>query len=181
MPNCPNSPQNNDFTLLPISERDPQAEFGFILTRAWFKFFWSVFDADWACLRGVVQFLRLEIALRRGSECTPCAPVVNFQATPKSSKSIAFRDKPLSLVSRALSAFCADTSSTNQRHPDCSVPGCICPCHSRRSQATWKLEARGVMPSNNVEDFSPQVESVGLMEKLVRLGSNRHSTKVSSR
>ncbi len=37
------------------------------------------------------------------------------------------------------------------------------------------------MPSNNVEDFSPQVESVGLMEKLERLGSNRHSTKVSSR
>src|SRR5439155_26747373 len=62
-----------------------------------------------------------------------------------------------------LSAFCADTSPTNQRHPDCSVPGCICPCHSR-PQATWKLESRGVMPSNNVEDFSPQVESVGLME-----------------
>ena len=37
------------------------------------------------------------------------------------------------------------------------------------------------MPSNNVEDFSPQVESVGLMGKLERLGSNRHSTKVSSR
>ena len=37
------------------------------------------------------------------------------------------------------------------------------------------------MPSNNVEEFSPQVERVGLMEKLERLGSNRHSTKVSSR
>src|SRR2546429_7134951 len=24
-----------------------------LLTRAWFKFFWSVFDADWACLRGL--------------------------------------------------------------------------------------------------------------------------------
>src|SRR2546425_8372883 len=76
-----------------------------------------------------------------------------------------------------LSGFCADTSPTNQRHPDCSVPGCICPCHSR-PQATWKLESRGVMPSNNVEDFSSQVESVGLMKKLERLGSNRHSTKV---
>ena len=80
-----------------------------------------------------------------------------------------------------LSAFCVDTSPTNQRHPDCSVPGCICPCHSRRSQATWKLEARGVMLSNNVEDFRPQAESVGLMEKLERLGGNRNSTRVSSR
>jgi hypothetical protein len=80
-----------------------------------------------------------------------------------------------------VSAFCADASPTNQRHPDCSVPGCICPCHSRRSQATWKLEARGVVPSNNGDDFSPQAESVGLMEKLERLGGNRHSTRVSSR
>jgi len=79
-----------------------------------------------------------------------------------------------------LSAFCVDTSPTNQRHPDCSVPGCICPCYSRRSQATWKLKARGVMPSNDVADFS-QAESVGLMEKLERLGGNRHSTRVSSR
>jgi hypothetical protein len=30
------------------------------------------------------------------------------------------------------------------------------------------------MRSNNVEDFSPRAESVGLMEKLERLGSNRH-------
>ncbi len=80
-----------------------------------------------------------------------------------------------------LSAFCADASPTNQRHPDCSVPGCICPCHSRRSPATWKLEARGVVPSNNGDDFSPQAESVGLMEKLERLGGNRHSTRVFSR
>src|SRR5207249_6171726 len=82
-----------------------------------------------------------------------------------------------------LSAFCVDTSATNHRHPDCSVPGCICPCHSRRSQAAWKLEARGVMLSNNGEDFSPQAESVGLslMGKLERLGGNRNSTRVSSR
>src|SRR5947207_7254551 len=80
-----------------------------------------------------------------------------------------------------LSAFCVDTSPTNQRHPDCSVPGCICPCHSRRSQATWKLEARGVMLSNNGEDFSPQTESVGLMKKLERLGGNRNITRGSSR
>jgi hypothetical protein len=36
------------------------------------------------------------------------------------------------------------------------------------------------MPSKNVEDFS-QAESVGLMEKLERLGGNRNSTRVSSR
>jgi len=36
------------------------------------------------------------------------------------------------------------------------------------------------MPSNDVADFS-QAESVGLMEKLERLGGNRHSTRVSSR
>src|SRR6266700_4038129 len=77
-------------------------------------------------------------------------------------------------------AFCL-LRPTNQRPPDCSVPGCICPCHSRRSQSTWKLEARGVMLSNNVEDFRPQAESVGLMEKLERLGGNRNSTRVSSR
>jgi len=46
------------------------------------------------------------------------------------------------------------------------------PCHSRQ-QATWKLESRGATPSNNVQDFSPQAESVGLLEKLERLGSNR--------
>jgi len=43
------------------------------------------------------------------------------------------------------------------------------------------LEARGVVPSNNGDDFSPQAESVGLMEKLERLGGNRHSTRVFSR
>ena len=37
------------------------------------------------------------------------------------------------------------------------------------------------MLSNNVEDFRPQAESVGLMEKLERLGGNRHSTRVFSR
>jgi hypothetical protein len=37
------------------------------------------------------------------------------------------------------------------------------------------------MPSNNGDDFSPQAESVGLMEKLERLGGNRNSTRVSSR
>jgi hypothetical protein len=88
---------------------------------------------------------------------------------------------PARCVAAVASAFCADASPTNQRHPDCSVPVCICLCHSRRSQATWKVESRGVMPSKNVEDFSPQVESVGLMEKLERLGGNRDSTRVSSR
>src|SRR5438270_12870520 len=78
-----------------------------------------------------------------------------------------------------LSAFCVDTSPTNQRHPDCSVPGCICPCHSRRSQATGKMEARGEMLSNNGDDCSPQAESVGRMEKLERLGGNRKSTRGS--
>src|SRR5205807_4678375 len=78
-----------------------------------------------------------------------------------------------------LSAFCAEASPTNQRHPDCSVPGCICPCHSRRLQATWKRESRGVMPSNNVEDFSPHAGKVGLMEKLERLGIYRDSSRGS--
>ena len=72
-----------------------------------------------------------------------------------------------------------------RRPPTSDIPIAVCRvafAHvTRRSQATWKLEARGVVPSNNGDDFSPQAESVGLMEKLERLGGNRHSTRVSSR
>jgi hypothetical protein len=38
-----------------------------------------------------------------------------------------------------------------------------------------------VILSNNLEDFSPQAESLGLMEKLEHLGCNRESTRVSFR
>jgi len=78
-----------------------------------------------------------------------------------------------------LSSFCVDPLPTNLRHSDCSVPGCVCPCHIRRdSHATWKLESRGVLPINNSQEFNPSGESVGLVEKLERLGSSRDSTRV---
>jgi len=83
---------------------------------------------------------------------------------------------------RLLSSFCVDPSPANPRHPDYTVPGCICPCHSRRElPPTWKLKSRRVMPSNNAEDFNPSRENLSLMEKLERLGSNRDGTRAPSR
>jgi hypothetical protein len=46
---------------------------------------------------------------------------------------------------------------------------------------TWKLESRELILSSRLDDFSPQAESVGLMERLEQLGSNRESTRVSFR
>lgn len=41
--------------------------------------------------------------------------------------------------------------------------------------------SREVILLSSLEDFSPQAENLGLMEKLEHLGSNRESTRVSSR
>jgi hypothetical protein len=46
---------------------------------------------------------------------------------------------------------------------------------------TWKLEPRELKLSSSLEHFSPQAKSVGLMERLEQLGSNRESTRVSFR
>lgn len=81
-----------------------------------------------------------------------------------------------------LSAFCVDQSPANERHPDCSVPGCICSCHGlRASQAIWKFAPRGVMVQNHTEDSDPQKERAGILRTLERLGTNRGTTRVSAR
>src|SRR5579864_6809744 len=86
---------------------------------------------------------------------------------------------PLGVWPPLLSAFCVDPSNTNERHSDCSVPGCICPCHKpRNSPPTWEWESGRAVA---IHDFNPQGKSVDLMERLARLGSNRASTKVFSR
>jgi hypothetical protein len=73
-----------------------------------------------------------------------------------------------------------------RRPPTSDIPIAVCRvafAHviavDHRRPGSWRLG--GVVPSNNGDDFSPQAESVGLMEKLERLGGNRHSTRVSSR
>jgi len=77
-----------------------------------------------------------------------------------------------------LSAFCVDQSPANERHTDCSVPGCICSCHSlRASQAIWKFEPRGVILGKHTEDFNPQKERAGILRTLERLGTNRGNTR----
>lgn len=42
----------------------------------------------------------------------------------------AFPGYPLGVWPAILSSFCRENATYETRHNDCSLPGCICPCHS---------------------------------------------------
>jgi hypothetical protein len=45
----------------------------------------------------------------------------------------ACREYPLGVWPALTSAFCANPSLANPRHPDCSLPGCTCRCHTAKT------------------------------------------------
>lgn len=46
----------------------------------------------------------------------------------------AFPGYPLGVWPAILSSFCRENATYETRHDDCSLPGCICPCHSRSTR-----------------------------------------------
>src|SRR3984893_11632575 len=85
-----------------------------------------------------------------------------------------------------LSSFCVDHLPANPRHPDCTMPGCTCSCHSGpRKAGAFESAARrarsedsGMHESKLEEDT---LDSIGKLDWLERLGTNRGSTRVPPR
>ena len=80
-----------------------------------------------------------------------------------------------------LSAFCADPSPANPRHPDCSLPGCICSCHTKPRYAgrVENLEQERKAKDNAIDESKQEEEEklgqgIEQLNRLERLGSNRH-------
>jgi len=77
-----------------------------------------------------------------------------------------------------LSAFCADPSPANPRHPDCSLPGCICSCHTKPRYAgrVENLEQERKAKDNAIDESKQEEEKLGQgieqLNRLERLGSN---------
>jgi hypothetical protein len=78
------------------------------------------------------------------------------------------------------SAFCANPSLANPRHPDCSLPGCTCRCHTAKT-LQQEEKAKGSTIAESKLERDKLWQGIEQLHQLERLGSNHSSTRIPPR